>query len=130
MKSTPPFFLIAVVALLLVSCSVRRPTAGNYYSHGSAAYINSLKLNSNGSFLLSLDNFQRKTGYLGSWKYLSKDTLLLTYDIEDFPRIIKSEHISKKEQKIVLLNSNEVKYDDFVLSKLKLDQSIATNKVK
>lgn len=130
MKSMALFFLTAVVAILLVSCSVRRPTAGNYYSNGPAAYINSLKLNPNGSFILLLDNFQRKAGYLGSWKYLSKDTLLLTYDVEDFPRIVKSEHISQSAQKIVLLNSNEVKYGDFVLSKLMLDQSIATNKIK
>jgi superfamily I DNA and/or RNA helicase len=130
MKSLTLFFLTAVAVVLLASCSVSRPTSGNYYSNGPSAYINSLKLNSNGSFLLLLDNFQRKAGYLGSWKYLSKDTLLLTYDVEDFPRIIISEHISKKEQKIVLLNSNEIKYGDFVLSKLKLDQSIATNKVK
>lgn len=107
------------ILLLLTSCSVSRPVPGNYYSKGTN-YIKSLKLNKDGSFILSLDNFEREAGYLGNWKYLSKNTILLTYNLEDFPGIIKSEHISLKKEKVVLLNNNEIRYNQFVLSKLNI----------
>ncbi|MES2379237.1 MAG: hypothetical protein V4553_21780 [Bacteroidota bacterium] len=118
--------------LLLASCTVSRPVSGNYYSNGTT-YVRSLKLNPNGSFLLSADNFERRAGFLGNWKYLSKDTILLTYNLEDFPGIVKSEHISKKQEKVVLLNNNEIKYNQVVLSKLnkvKLDGLDATASIR
>ncbi len=125
MKKQLCLSLLLVLFLFMSSCSVRIPGPGNYYNT-QTTYINSLKLNPNGSFILSLENFERKTGYLGRWKYLSKDTILLMYDVKDFPRIVKSEHEFKKEQKVVFINSNALKYGPFVLSKVKLGESVAT----
>jgi hypothetical protein len=103
--------------LLLASCTVSRPVPGNYYSNGTT-YVKSLKLDPNGSFLLSADNFDRKAGFLGKWKYLSKDTILLKYNLKDFPETAKSEHITQTEVKVVLLNNREIKYDQVVLTKV------------
>ncbi|NNU34162.1 hypothetical protein HK413_08410 [Mucilaginibacter sp. S1162] len=96
--------------LLLASCTVRRPVPGTYYSN-ETTYIKSLKLDVNGTFVLFADNFQRKTSFLGMWKYLSKDTILLKYNLKDFPAIAASEHIRQAQVKVILLNNGEIKYD-------------------
>lgn len=103
--------------LLLASCSVRRAVPGNYQSSGTT-YIKSLKLNKNGSFTLAVDDFENQASYSGHWKYLSNNIILLTY--QDFSKIVKSKHISGKNEQVEILNNNEVKYTQVVLSKLNL----------
>lgn len=115
--------------LLLASCTVRRPVPGTYYSNGTN-YIKSLKLDMNGTFVLSADNFERKASFLGSWKYLSKDTILLKYNLKDFPEIAKSQYMKQREVKAVLLNNQEIKYNEVILSKVNLNKPEATTGIR
>lgn len=115
--------------LVLAACTVRRPVPGNYYSNGKT-YIQSLQLNTNGTFVLVADNYQRTASYLGKWKYLAKDTILLTYNFEDFPEAVKSEHISQKQVKVVLLNNRQLSYNQVVLSKVNLSKPGATASIR
>lgn len=112
--------------LLLASCSVRRSTPGSYYG-SDTEYVKRIKLDKNGSFMLSVNNFGRVDDFLGSWIYLSKDTLQLTYNLEDFPRIIKSQHVTEKIEQVVLLNNNQLKYNRFVLRKQGTDNLATQN---
>ena len=102
--------------MLWVSCTVNRIIPGNYYNNGTD-YKNSLKLNNDSTFVIAIENFDSKSGCHGKWKYLSKDTLLLKCDTEGFPAIITSGYISEREQKVVLLGHNKIKYKQLILTK-------------
>jgi hypothetical protein len=104
--------------MLLASCNVNRIIPGNYCNNGTD-YKKSLRLNKDGTFALTTENFDSKSGCQGKWKYLSKDTLLLKCDAEGFPAIITSGYISEREQKVVLLGNNQIKYKQMILTKSK-----------
>jgi hypothetical protein len=123
MKKYLPFLL------LLASCTVSRPVPGNYQS-SDTTYVKSLKLNKNGSFILSVDDFEKQTSFSGSWKYLSNNMILLTYQLKDLSKIVKSKYISGKKEEVEILNDNEIKYNQFVLSKLNLKSLDATASIR
>jgi hypothetical protein len=104
--------------MLLASCTVNRIIPGYYYNNGTD-YKRSLKLNQDGTFALTTENFDNKSACQGKWKYLSRDTLLLKCDSESFPAIITSGYISEREQKVVLLGNNQIKYKHMILTKSK-----------
>ena len=102
--------------MLLASCTVNRFIPGNYYNNGTD-YKNSLRLNKDGTFVLTTENFDSKSGCQGKWKYLTKDTLLLKCGDEGFLAIITSGYITNREQKVVLLGNNQIKYNQMILTK-------------
>jgi hypothetical protein len=51
---------ILIISLLFISCSIKHDIIGNYYGSGKD-YKKSLTLNKNGSFVLSLENFDNKS---------------------------------------------------------------------
>lgn len=115
--------------LLLASCSVSRPVPGHYQSTGTT-YVKGLKLNKNGSFTLSVDNFEKQASYSGRWKYLSNNIILLTYQLKDLSKIVKSEFISGKKEEVEILNDNEIQFNKVVLSKLNLKNLDATASIR
>jgi hypothetical protein len=109
------------ILLLLTSCTVNRYIPGTYFSKG-IGYKRNLKLNKDGTFVLANENFDSKSECQGKWKYLSKDTLLLKCDTESFPAIISSGYISERQQKVILMDNNQIKYNQVILTKLKEKQ--------
>jgi hypothetical protein len=105
-----------IFSVFFVSCAVSHGVPGDYYNNG-ADYKKSLLLNKDGTFALNIELFDGKSECHGKWEYLSKDTILLKCDSEAFPGVITSGYMSERQQKVVLLDDDKIKYKQTILTK-------------
>ena len=103
--------------MLFASCTTSRGMVGTYYNEG-LNYKKNLKLNKDGSFLVNIETFDSKASCHGKWELLSKDTILLKCDTESFPATITNRYISEREQKVIVVRNDKIRYQKTILTRL------------
>lgn len=105
--------------LILLSCrSVRisQDLTGEYFKQGKD-YSYNLTINRDSSFTFVKKYFEVNSRCHGRWLYLSKDTLLLRCDKEEFPAQLLGGYMSEREKRVFLLGKNKLKLGKTILKR-------------
>jgi len=92
---------------------------GKYYIKGKD-FNESLIIQKNHTFTLVEQGFEYDSQCQGKWKYISKDTIVLQCDSEkDVEKMLQSDYMSDRLRKATILNRNQIKIKNVVLTKVK-----------
>jgi len=98
---------------------VNKSVTGEYYSVGKD-YRDTIKLNTDHSFELRMQEFETDAKCKGMWHYISRDTILLNCDsAKDLETRLSSGDMSNQARKIVIITHSKIKLEQVILTKIK-----------
>jgi len=106
---------------LLYGCSANRKISNisSKFSVKGEGYSYSLMLNPDNSFILNESVIEVSLSCKGTWKYCSKDSILLSCEEEPPNAMLQSGYMVKRQRSILLIDKNHIKVDGQILVKSK-----------
>ena len=124
MKKT---FIFIIIIVLFLSCKAQKidqeVIQGTFYKLNKDRYLSSsytLELHKDGSFALNEKHQDANPQCKGKWTIENDKFIVLKCDeVKDVTETLTNGYMNKREQKLLIINRNKIKYNDVVLKRKK-----------
>ena len=119
MNKIYPFILIFLL-IGIVSCNkVLYPRFEGDFQSSGKDYRYTLIIKNDNTFIFNKQDLDVKKNCRGSWKYTTKDTILLKCGDEPITNTFSTGYMYEREIKIIVINPQKIKIDKLILKKTK-----------